>query len=148
MTRTFIYRFENCKFNGEEISVESEALGLEALAHMESQFGKCTYNGWAEFMGVGKPSRLGVIGGAHTKGDGFKTGWNPALGMEIRSPEHYRRTLKEKGLVEVGNEKRRDVAPKKTGLPEEIIKQAVDAGAEISGREAEALKSGEGLGEN
>jgi hypothetical protein len=142
MTRTFTY----CFHDGTEI--EFERMDKHTLEHMERMHGDCTYNGWAEFMGVGQKSKLGIIGGAHTKGDGFKTGWNAALGMEIKSPEHYRRTLKEKGLVEVGNEKRRDVAPKKTGLPEEIIKQAVDAGAEISGREAEALKSGEGLGEN
>jgi hypothetical protein len=140
VSRTFTYRFENGQ------SLESEALNLNRLATYEEEFGKCTYNGWAEFMGVGQKSKLGIIGGAHTKGDGFKTGWNTALGMEIKSPEHYRRTLKEKGLVEVGNEKRKDSAPKKTGLPEEIIKQAVESGAEISGREAEALVKGESLG--
>lgn len=141
MTRTFTYRFED----GTECEMVSMPKSL--MDDLEKRHGKCTYNGWAEFMGVGQPSRLGIIGGSNTKGDGFKTGWNPALGMEIRSPEHHKRVLKEKGLVEIGNERPRDAAPKKRGLTDEIIKDAVDHGAELSGREIEALKAGEKIHE-
>lgn len=36
--------------------------------------------------------------------DGFQEGWNPALGMYIKSKDHFKRVLKERGLVEIGNE--------------------------------------------
>lgn len=143
MSRTFTYRFED--------GHEEEASGFteSAFALMQLQHGKCTYNGWAEFMGVGKPSTIGIIGGAHTKGDGFRTGWNPALGCEIRSPSHFKQVLKEKGLVEVGNEKSKPAAPiKKSYIDEEVIKEAVANGAEISDSAAEALIAGKSLADD
>lgn len=38
--------------------------------------------------------------------DGFQSGYNPALGEYVRGPRHHSQLLKEKGLVEMGKEKR------------------------------------------
>lgn len=142
MTRTFTYRFQD----GREL--EHEKLTQSEMDILKSVHGECTYNGWAEFMGVGQPSRLGVIGGCNTKGDGFRSGWNPALNMHIKGPEHYSQVLKEKGLREVGNEKQRDPGPKKKSyITDEVVKEAVQMGAEISGNEAAALVDGTFKGE-
>jgi hypothetical protein len=134
MTRTFTYRFED------GFEVETDAMDKHLLEIGEILHGKCTYNGWAEFMGVGQPSRLGVIGGSNTRGDGFKTGYNFALGMEIKSPEHYRKVLKEKGMVEVGNEsqsgKKRYL---KSAIDEEVVSELKSMGAEIGDQAAEEL---------
>lgn len=138
--RLFTYRFED----GHEI----EALCLEPddIADLELQHGDCIFNGWDEFMGIGKPSRMAITGGANSRGDAFRTGWHPGLGMEIKSQSHYNKVLKERGLREVGNEKQSSKSSaKKSYVDDDIIKMAVDAGASISGNEAEALKKGDGL---
>ncbi len=84
---------------------------------------------------------MGIIGGSNTRGDGFKTGFNPALGMEIKSPQHYKDVLKEKGMYEVGNEKQVSLGPKKKSMiDDEVIKEVVQMGGEISGNEASMLK--------
>lgn len=140
MARKFSYKFEN------GFEVDHENMSAVELLNLENEHGKCTFNGWAEFMGVGKKSTLGVIGGTNSKGDAFKSGWHPGLGMHIGGPAHYSKVLKEKGMVEVGNEKRKDAAPqRKSYINEEIIGEAIQAGAEISGNEAEALIKGESL---
>jgi hypothetical protein len=134
MTRTFTYRFED------GFEVENTQMNNADLMLFEDAHGKCTYNGWAEFMGVGQPSRLGVIGGSNTRGDGFKTGYNFALGMEIKSPEHYKKVLREKGMVEVGNEsqagKKRYL---KSAIDEEVVSELKSMGAEIGDQAAEEL---------
>lgn len=142
MSRTFTYRFEN------DFEIQVPMLDKDELRLLERENGKCTHNGWAVFMGVGEPSRLGVIGGSNTRGDGFRTGYNPALGMEIKSPSHFKQVLKEKGLREVGNEKpSTGTKIKKSYIDDEMIKQAVDSGAKISGQEASALIEGKSLNE-
>lgn len=142
MNRTFLYRFED----GTE--VEHGLMSAPDMNHLIETHGACTYNGWAEFMGVGQPSRLGVIGGSNSRGDAFRTGYNPALGMEIRSPSHFKQVLKEKGLREVGTEKPRDPGVKKKSyISEEIVKQAIESGANITGQEADKLVKGESLSE-
>lgn len=134
MTRFFTYRFHN----GTEI--QSPGLSKSEMEGFTNSFGPCIYNEWAEFMGIGRPSTLGVIGGSNTRGDGFKTGYNPALGMEIKSPGHYQKVLKEKGLQEVGNERITGSKVKqKAVIDDEIIKDARSMGAEISDREADKL---------
>jgi hypothetical protein len=142
MSRTFLYRFED-GFEVERPVIETNA----EMYALTDEHGACTYNGWQDFMGFGKPGiGLCIIGGANSRGDAFRTGYNPALGMEIKSPAHYKQVLKEKGLREVGNEKQKSApVKKKSYVDDEIIKQAVDAGASISGQEAAALKEGKSL---
>ena len=77
--------------------------------------------------------------------DGFKSGWNPALGLYVRGKKHFGEILREKGLTEIGKEK---VSQKFTGslnpINDEVLKEAIgEFGADISGQEAEALKKGE-----
>lgn len=77
------------------------------------------------------------------KKDGFKPGWNPALGMEIKDRGHYNRVLKKKGLIECGNEAppKQEPIKKPTYFTEKNIKHAVDSGAKLSGNEIKALKN-------
>jgi hypothetical protein len=136
MSRFFTYRFED------GFEYEYPAMTIEWLEGLEEDHGKCIYNGWAEFMGVGQPSRLGVIGGTNTRGDGFRSGYHPGLNMHISGPEHYSRVLKEKGMVEVGNEKQKD---KKRFMQSMIgvdeIKEIREMGGEIGDVAAEKLMS-------
>src|SRR5687768_14029591 len=118
MTRLFTYRFED----GTEM--QTAHMTSNALALCEEHHGPCTYNGWAEFMGVGKPSTIGIIGGANTRGNGFKTGYNPALGIEIKSPRHYRDELKARGFVETGGEKRKETGGVKSKVAEAVVEEA------------------------
>lgn len=77
---------------------------------------------------------------SHTRGDGFKPGFHPGLGMEIRTNGQYQEVLKEKGMVEVGNSVQATPKQKKRSqFTEDIIKDAVAMGAEISGNEASKL---------
>lgn len=77
--------------------------------------------------------------------DGFVPGWQENIRMYITCPHQYRRALKDLGLVELGY----DVEFKdstKVNNPfenEELIKEAVKSGIYLSGREIDALKSGE-----
>lgn len=79
------------------------------------------------------------------KKDGFVPGWQENIRMYISCPFQYRRALKELGLVEIGN----DSTPHdstKTSNPfsnDAMIKAAVDSGIYLSGREIDALKSGD-----
>lgn len=133
MSRTFTYRFED----GHEVTCES--IDRANMLYMEAHHGKCTYNGWAEFMGVGKPSRLGVIGGVNTRGDGFKSGYHPGLNMHISGPAHYARVLQERGMHEVGNEKQSHSRIIKSSIDEEVIGELKQMGAEIGDIAAEEL---------
>lgn len=83
---------------------------------------------------------------AHIK-DAWKPGFQPALGEYIDDKGRYNRRLKEKGLIEAGNEYVEPVTTKKEGnyIDDSVIKQAVDSGANISGNEANGLKKGEKL---
>ena len=75
--------------------------------------------------------------------DGFQAGFQPALGEVVTCPGKYREILKERNLVEIGNEKPTQFNPDmKNYIDGEIIKQAIDSGANISGQEAAALESG------
>jgi hypothetical protein len=136
MSRLFTYRFED-GFECEVAQMTAANLNWHEVAH-----GECIYNGWAEFMGVGQPSRLGVVGGTNTRGDGFRSGYHPGLNMHISGPEHYSRVLKEKGMVEVGNEKQKD---KKRFMQSMIgvdeIKEIREMGGDIGDIAAEKLMS-------
>lgn len=75
--------------------------------------------------------------------DGFQIGYNPALGMHIRGRKHYSQVLKERNLIEMGKERRKPTERiERKLIDDEILKAAIDQGADISGREAEALKDG------
>lgn len=143
--RTFLYKFSD----GSEMYREANKETILEIAEYEREHGvKLTYDGFQDFMGVGQKSQLGIIGGTNGRGDGFKSGWHPGLKMHIGGPAHYQKVLKEKGMVEVGNERQKDQGPKKKSyISEEIVKDAIDSGATISGVEAEALIKGESLSE-
>jgi hypothetical protein len=133
--KTFLYKFAD----GAEI--ESSDMTKAFMDELTEQHGRCIYNGFAEFMGVGRPSTLGVIGGSNTRGDGFKTGYNPALGMDIKSPSHYSAVLKEKGLREVGNESIGSTQkPKSKLIDGETLKEMVDK-KEISSEAASTVSN-------
>lgn len=78
------------------------------------------------------------------KKDSFKSGWNPALNMNITDKGHYKRVLKEKNLIECGNEKppKQEPTKKPTYFTDKSIKDAVQEGADLSGQEIKALKNG------
>lgn len=133
--KTFKYKFAD----GAEI--ESGDMTKSFMSELVEQHGRCIHNEFQDFMGVGRPSVLGVIGGSNTRGDGFKTGFHPGLNMEIKSPQHYKNVLKEKGMHEIGNERqRKDTVKAKTTFDDTAIKEIVDMGADISGNEIEMLK--------
>lgn len=134
MSKLFTYRFAD----GSEI--ETTDMTNSFMQELVEQHGKCIYNGFSDFMGVGRPSQVGIIGGANTRGDGFKTGYHPGLGIEIKSPKHFRDELKARGMVEVGNEKQVEKKKQAKVMTDEVIKQAVDMGADISGQEVAKLK--------
>jgi hypothetical protein len=134
MARLFKYKFKD----GSEF--EFGDLTSKALKMLEEVHGDCIYNGWAEFMGVGRPSTLGVIGGSNTRGDGFKTGYNPALGIEIKSPKHYRDELRVRGLQEVGNEKIGGTRKKEKLIDNESLKEMVEK-KEISSEAANTVSN-------
>jgi hypothetical protein len=91
-------------------------------------------------MGVGLPSKVGVIGGINTRGDGFKSGYHPGLNMHISGPAHYAKVLKEKGMHEVGNERQKDKKRMMDSvIDESVIKELKDQGAEIGDVAAEEL---------
>lgn len=137
--KTFRYVFSD----GHEMELEPNNSGKEMIEiYCRENNASLVFNGFHEFMGVGRRSTLGVIGGSNTRGDGFKTGYNPALGAEVKSPSHYKALLKEKGLHEVGNEKQKDAKRvMKSLIDAETIKEVKEMGAEIGDVAAEHLMS-------
>lgn len=137
MSKQFTYRFSD----NSEIYREATKETMEEIRRIESEQGiELVYNGFEEFMGVGRPSTVAIIGGSNTRGDGFKTGWNAALGMEIKTPSHYKQVLREKGLREVGNEKPTAKIKKKDNtIAETVVKEAQAVGANLSGQEIEKV---------
>lgn len=111
----------------------------ENLELMEARHGLCLHNGYrAHLEGL----TLLRANSHKAKTDGFKPGYHPALGIEIRTHEHYQRELKARGLVEVGNDRQEYKKQDSRVITDDVIKDAIDKGAQISGNEAEALKSG------
>jgi len=71
-------------------------------------------------------------------------GFNPGLGIDIRSKTHYRTEIKKRGLIEVGNETVKQI---KTTKDEYVTDKALKAAignmkAELSGNEIKAIKNG------
>lgn len=134
MNKSFLYRFAD--------GTEMEVSGMTniMLAAFKARFGECVFNGFTDQL----ESLQLLRANSHSKGDGFKPGWHPGLNMEIRTNGQYQQILKEKGMVEIGNEKQKTAKmKKKSAFTEDIIKDAISKGAEISGREASALLAGE-----
>jgi hypothetical protein len=72
------------------------------------------------------------------------TGYNPALGCEVSGRQEYKQILKEKGLVEMGNDYGSNIEKEnKYKFSESDIKEACQMGADISGREGDALIKGD-----
>lgn len=130
MSKLFTYRFSD----GAEI--ETSDMTSAFMTELKEMHGECVYNGFRDQL----ESLTLLRANSHkTKTDGFQPGYHPALGIEIRTNEQYQRELKARGMREVGNEKQ-DYKKKETKVfSEEIIKEAVDMGAKISGNEASAL---------
>lgn len=122
--------------------IECESLSGADYSDLQDKHGKCLFNGFRDQL----ESLTLLRANSHTTGDGFKPGFHPALGMEIRTNGQYQQVLRERGMVEVGNEKSTEHKKKQSSnFTDEIIKQAVDSGAQISGNEAVALIKGESL---
>jgi hypothetical protein len=130
MSKTFLYRFAD----GAEI--ETADMTSEFMRELKEHHGECTFNGFREQL----ESIHLLRANSHTRGDGFKPGYHPGLNMEIRSNEQYQRVLKEKGLVEVGNEKRKESGPQMPDIKEQVIKEAINQGVQLSGQEIAKIK--------
>lgn len=129
MSKVFTYRFSD----GAEI--ETSDMTNAFMAELIEQHGACVYNGFRDQL----ESLQLLRANSHSRGDGFKPGFHPGLGIEIRSNEQYQRELKARGLVEVGNEKQKEKKKDFKVITEEVLKDAVDKGAQISGQEAKKL---------
>ena len=71
-------------------------------------------------------------------------GYNPALGCEVSGKQEYRQILKERGLVEMGNDYGPNIEKEhKYNFSESDIKEACQMGADISDREGDALIKGD-----
>lgn len=128
--KTFLYLFSD----GSEHEIAGMTNAL--LSDLKEQHGALVFNGFTDQL----ESLQLLRANSHSKGDGFKPGWHPGLNMEIRTNGQYQKILKEKGMVEVGNEKQKTQKVKsKSAFTEDIIKDAIKQGAEISGREADKL---------
>lgn len=134
--KPFLYRFSD----GAEIEVADMTSAF--FNELVEQHGKCIYNGFTDQL----ESLTLLRANSHkAKTDGFQPGWHPALGMEIRTNGQYQQVLKERGMREVGNEKQDHKKKETKVFTEEIIKDAIQSGANISGNEAAALVKGESL---
>ncbi len=127
--KAFLYRFAD----GAEI--ETSDMTSAFLAELKEQHGECIFNGFTDQL----ESLTLLRANSHSRGDGFRPGWHPALGMEIRTNGQYQEELKARGLREVGNEKQNHKKKEMKVFSEEIIKDAIDKGAKLSGQEADRL---------
>lgn len=75
--------------------------------------------------------------------DGFVPGWQPNINKHITCPAQYQRALKDMGLVEIGNERFVHETPDFNPFTEEVVREAVKLGIDLSDREIDALESGE-----
>ena len=75
--------------------------------------------------------------------DGFVPGWQPNINKYITCPVQYQRALKDMGLVEIGNERLVHEAPSFNPFTQEVVKEAISMGVDLSDREIDALESGE-----
>lgn len=80
------------------------------------------------------------------KKDGFVPGWQENIRMYITCPHQYRRALRDLGLVELGNDyadKIKDTTTVSNPFANENFMREAAKIADLSGREIDALASGE-----
>lgn len=77
--------------------------------------------------------------------DGFESGWQPNINKYCSSRREYDKELQHMGLVELGYDRVPTDSTKETNpcANEEFVKTCKDIGIELSGNEAEAIKSGQ-----
>lgn len=127
--KTFKYIFAD----GAEYELPS--LTSAELYELKDMHGELIFNGFRDQI----ESLQLLRANSHSRGDGFKPGWHPGLNMEIRSNEHYQSVLKEKGMVEIGNEKRKKDYQYKSTVAETVVEEAKKAGVKLSDRETDKL---------
>jgi hypothetical protein len=128
--KTFRYIFKD----GADFELPS--LSTAQLCELKEKHGELVFNGFRDQL----QSLTLLRANSHTSGDGFKPGWHPGLNMEIRTNGQYQAVLKERGMVEVGNEKQTVRKQKESSVfTEDIIKEVREKGGEISDREADKL---------
>jgi hypothetical protein len=125
----FLYRFQD----GTELEIAGMTNAM--LANLKSLHGELTFNGFTDQLASLQLLRAN----SHTRGDGFKPGFHPGLGMEIRTNGQYQAILKEKGMVEVGREKQKDAPIAKPDIGGTVVEEAKKLGVELSGREIDKI---------
>lgn len=134
MSKFYRYIFSD----GMEINREATRETMKEIAEIEELNGvKLIYNGFHDQI---NSLQLLRANSHKQKTDGFQPGYHPGLGIEVRSHGHYQAELKARGLVEVGDQKQTDKKKSSKVFTDEVIKDAIDKGAEISGEEAKMLK--------
>lgn len=131
MSKLFRYAFAD----GSEI--ETAEMTSTFMRELVEQHGECIFNGFRDQL---ESISLLRANSHKKKTDGFQPGWHPALGMEIRTNEQYQRVLKEKGMVEVGNEKLKDKGGGfKPDVGKIVVEEAQKLGVSLSGNEIEKI---------
>lgn len=77
--------------------------------------------------------------------DGFQPGWQENIQSYAGGRLDYDRQLRERGLIEMGKDAKITTVEKEFNPFEtdEMIKEVIDSGADLSGGQLDALKSGE-----
>jgi hypothetical protein len=124
--KTYLYKFSD----GSEIHREPTRATMDEIETICSEQGiKLIFNGFRDQL---DSIQLLRANSHKTKTDGFQPGFHPALGMEIRTNGQYQQVLKERGMVEIGNEKRTEVK-RKSNVAETLVQEAQKAGADLGG---------------
>ena len=131
--KTFRYVFSD----GHEIELEPTNAGKEIIdTYCFDNNVKLIMNGYRDHLeGITL-----LRANSHSSGDGFKPGWNPALKMEVRTNGQYQQILKEKGLIEIGNEKQVTKKADIKSVADAVITEAQAVGAQLSGNEISKIK--------
>ena len=125
--KSFLYVFAD----GSELEIAG--LTSAHLEELKTKHGELIFNGFRDSL----ESLTLLRANSHSRGDGFKPGYNPATGQYYSSYEKFQADLKAKGLVETGNESRKETKPVKPDIAKTIYEEARKVGAEVGG---EALK--------
>lgn len=75
--------------------------------------------------------------------DGFQSGWQENIQAYCGDRKQYDSALRERGLVEIGNEKMPGIEKTHSCANEGFIEALTEAGLEVSGEEAKGILSGE-----
>ena len=134
MSKLYKYVFSD----GMEINREATKETMDEIAEIEKLNGvKLVYNGFHDQI---SSIQLLRANSHKKKTDGFQPGYHPGLGIEVRSHEQYQSELKARGLIEVGDQKQIEKKKETKIFTDEIIKDAIDKGAELSGNEIAMLQ--------